>query len=78
MPLTFTLGGRCCDKDAAKFYFNTLSSSGELSIERGDAMFAPIRAFPLVMTHAEFVSRSQYRFCGANTLRSATSTNTGT
>jgi hypothetical protein len=23
MPLTFTLGGRCCDKDAAKFYFNT-------------------------------------------------------
>jgi hypothetical protein len=23
MPLTFTLGGRCCDKDAARFYFNT-------------------------------------------------------
>jgi hypothetical protein len=23
MPLTFTLGGLCCDKDAAKFYFNT-------------------------------------------------------
>jgi hypothetical protein len=33
MPLTFTLGGRCCDKDAAKFYFNTLSSSVELLSE---------------------------------------------
>jgi hypothetical protein len=33
MPLTFTLGGRCCYKDVAKFYFNTLSSSGEFLSE---------------------------------------------
>jgi hypothetical protein len=29
MLLTFTLGEQCCDKDAAKFYFNALIGSGE-------------------------------------------------
>jgi hypothetical protein len=26
-----TLGGQCCDKDSAKFYFNALTNSGEVS-----------------------------------------------
>jgi hypothetical protein len=65
MPLTFTLGGRCCDKDAAKFYFNTLSSSVELLSEATPCPHLFARSYrphllcdslTSLMAHAEFIS----------------------
>jgi hypothetical protein len=65
MPLTFTLGGRCCDEDAAKFYFNTPSSSGELLSEATHLRIHSCASFSYDTRRVHFlipiqVSRGEY------------------